>query len=89
MDWNIFITKTVTDYNKSQLGEKTQNSAYSTTSATHYKEKLFSDGEFLHVTIKDAAQYIYCNIIKPKNIIHIKCALGFCDECPEYNIPYK
>ena len=63
----------------------TCNISYSTTSATHYKEKLFSDGRFLHATIKDADQCISCTPIKPNNFIHIKCGLGFF-YCPEYNI---
>ena len=48
---------------------------------------MFPDGEFLHATIKDAAQCIPCLPIKPKNMIHINCALGFCDEFTDYNIP--
>ena len=48
---------------------------------------MFWYGECLHATIKDAAQCITCLSIKPNNMIHIKCALGVCDECPEYNIP--
>ena len=47
---------------------------------------MFPDGECLHATIKYAAQCITCIHIKPRNMIHIKCDLGFCDECPEYNI---
>ena len=38
-------------------------------------------------TIKDATNCITCLPITPKNMIHIKCDLGFGDECTEYNIP--
>ena len=44
------------------------------------------DGGCLHATIKDSAQGTTCYIIKTNNTIHIKCDLGCCDECPEYNI---
>ena len=47
---------------------------------------MFPHGECLHATIKYAAQCITCIHIKPRNIIHIKCDVGFCYECPEYNI---
>ena len=50
---------------------------------------MFPDGKLLHATIKDTPQCMLCNTIKQNNIIHIKCALGFCDEFPEYNIPDK
>ena len=52
-----------------------------------YKDKLFSYGEILHATIKDSSQCITGLPIKEKKMIHIKCALVFCDECTEYNIP--
>ena len=48
---------------------------------------MFPDGEFLHDTIKDAAQCITYLPIKPNNMININCDLCFCYECPEYNIP--
>ena len=47
---------------------------------------MFLYSECLHAVIKDAAQYITCLPIKPNNIIHIKCALAFCDKFPGYNI---
>ena len=63
------------------VGRHTRNSLFSTTSSEHNKYTLFQDGEYLHATIKDAAQCITCIPIKPKNIIEIKCTLGFCDGC--------
>ena len=54
-----------------------------------YKDKFFPDGECLNATIKDDAQCITSLFIKPNNIIHIKCALSFCDEWHEYNITYE
>ena len=60
-----------------------RNSLFNKKTDTHYKDVVFPDGECLHATIQDAAQCITCLPIKPNNIIHIKCALGFCDECPE------
>ena len=51
--------------------------------AAHYKEKVFPYGEFLRATTKDASHCISCTPIKPNNIIHIKCALGFCDDFPK------
>ena len=38
---NIFKTKVLTDLQHKYVGIHLQNSGYSTTSATHYKEKLF------------------------------------------------
>ena len=69
------------------MGGHTCNSLFSTKIDANYKDKVFPDGECLHTTIKDAVECITCLPIKPKNMIRIKCALGFCDECPEYNIP--
>ena len=43
----------------------------------------------MHSTIKDSAQSITCNPIKPKSIIHMECGLGFFDECTMYTIPDK
>ena len=48
---------------------------------------MFPDGECLHATFKDAAQFITCIPIKTNNMVHINCALDFCDYFPEYNIP--
>ena len=62
------------------------NSLFCTKSASHYKDKMFPYGEFLHATIKDADQCITCLTIKPQNMIHIKCDLGFCYVFTEYNI---
>ena len=70
---NRLITKIVTDLQHKSVGRHTRNSLFITTSAAHYKEKLFPYGEFLHDTIKDAAQYISCNNIQPKNTIIMKC----------------
>ena len=49
--------------------------------------QCFLDCECLHATIKDAVWCITFLHIKPNNMILIKCALGFCDESQEYNIP--
>ena len=84
IDLNIFIIKLVSDLQQKSVGRHMRNSAYITTISEHYKDKLFPDGECLHATIKVAAQCISCNHIKPKNIIHMKCSLGFCCECPTY-----
>ena len=54
-----------------------------TISTAHYNEKLFKYGEFLHATIKDAAQQISCTYINTNDIIHIKCALFFNYEYPK------
>ena len=61
----------------------THNRLFSTKSDECYKDKAFTDGEFLHATIKYAAQCITCLPIKPKNMINIKCDLGLCDRCLE------
>ena len=78
IDLNIFKTILVTNLQQKSVGRHTRNSLFSTTSNAHYKYKVFPDGGCLHGTIKYAAQYIP---IKPNNMIHIKCDLGFCDEC--------
>ena len=77
---NIFKTNIVLYLPKNKW-RHTCNSAYSTKSAAHNKEKLFPDGEFLHAYIKDSSQCISCTLIKPNNFIHMKFALGFFDEC--------
>ena len=88
-DLNRFITTLVTYLQHNSFRRHTCNSLFSTTSAAHYKNKVFPDGECLHDTIKDADQCITCISIKPNNMILIKCALYFCDEYPEYNIMYE
>ena len=87
IDLNIFKTKLVTDLQHNYVGRHTHNIAYITTKDSHNKDKVFPDGENLHATIKNAAQCISCTPIKPKNIINIKFALGFCADFPKYNIP--
>ena len=47
---NIFRTKVVSYLQHESVGRNTGNSAYSTTSAAHYKYKVFLDGEFLYAT---------------------------------------
>ena len=64
----------------------THNSVHSTISASHYKDRVFPDVECLDATIKYKTQCISYTTIKPDNIIHMKCALVFCDECPKYII---
>ena len=87
IDLNIFRIKPVTDLQQNYVGRHTCNSLFSTTSAAHYKDKLFPDSDFLHAAIKDAARCISCNLIKPKIITHMKCDLGFYDEFTKYIIP--
>ena len=86
---NRFITRLATYLQQKPTGRNTHNSLFITKSAAHYKDKLFPYGEFLHATIKYAAQCITCLPIKPNNMIPIKFSLGFYDEFPEYNIPNK
>ena len=50
-------------------------------SDVHDKDKVFPDGEYLHATIKDTDQCITCLPIELDKVIHIKCDLGFFDEC--------
>ena len=83
IDLNRFRTRLVIYLQHKSVGRHTCTSAFSNTSAKNYKKKVFPDGEFLHDTIKDTAQCISCTNIKPNNMIHIKCDLGFCDECTE------
>ena len=83
---NIFRTILVTYLQQNYVGRHTRNILFSTTCYAHYKDKNFPCDECLHAIIKDSAQWIAYLPIKPKNVIHIKCALGFCDEFPGYNI---
>ena len=87
MDWTISRTRLVTDLQHKYAGRHTQNSVFITKSAEHYKDIVFTYGNWLHATIKDADQCITCLLMKPNNMIHIKYALGFCGACPECNIP--
>ena len=80
---NILITILVIYLQKNFVGIHIRNSLFSYTIAAHYKEKFFPYGEFLNDTIKDADHCITCIPIKPKNVIHIKFSLGFCDKFPE------
>ena len=41
----------------------------------------------MHSNLKDAAPFIRSNLIKPENIINMKCDLCFCDEFPNCIIP--
>ena len=84
---NIFRTNIVSDPQQNSVGRDTHSSAFSTTSVAYHKGKVFTYGECLHATIKYSAQCISCNHNKTKNIINMKCDLGFCDECLKYIIP--
>ena len=59
--------------------DRTLNSLFITTRDALNKNRLFSGGEILHATDKDAAQCISCIPIKPKDMIRIKCDMFFCD----------
>ena len=83
IDLNISRTRLVTYLQQKSVGIHIRNILFITASAAHYKDKVFPDGEFLHATIKYAAHCITCVHIKPNNMIHIRCDLGFCDECHE------
>ena len=61
---NTFRTKLVSYLQQYSVGRKTQNSVYSTISDVNYKEKVFPYGEFLHATIRDAAQFITCTPVR-------------------------
>ena len=83
IDLNRLRTRLVTYLQQKSVGRNTHKFLSSNTSAAHYKDKVFQYGECLYATIKYAARYIACNNIKPKNMIYIKCGLGFCDECTD------
>ena len=77
IDLNIFRTNIVSYFQQIYVGRHIRNSPFSTKSYVNYKEKVVPYGEFLHANTKDASQCIACTLIKPKNIIHMKCDLGF------------
>ena len=77
LNLNIFRKILVIDLQQKYVGRHTCNSLFITTSVEYYKDKVFPDGECLHATIKNAAQFITCLTIKPNNIINIKCDLVF------------
>ena len=54
---------------------------------TMYQNQAFPNDEPLHATLKQAAAVICCPAPNDKNIIKMHCALRFCDNCPQYNIP--
>ena len=83
---NGFRTRLVTDLNQKSVFRHTNNSLCITTSAAHYKDKVFPDDQCLHANIKYADQCINFIHIRPKNMIHVKSGLVFSDEYPEYNI---
>ena len=83
----IFRTRLVTYLQQKYVVRHTRNSIFITRIDAHYKYIVLPDGKCLCGTIKDAAQYITFLNIKLKNMVHIKCNLVFCGECPEYNIP--
>ena len=80
---NTFIKNIVRYLQQKYVGRHKRNSAYSTTSDAHYKDKIFPYGVYLHATIKVADQTITCTSTKPNNIIQMKFSLDFCDECPK------
>ena len=86
VDLNRFRTKRVSYSQHKCVGIHTQNNAYSNTSYSYYKEKLFPGGDCLHDNIKYADQYISFTHIKPENIINMKCDLYFCGEYHKYII---
>ena len=86
IDLNKKNKRIVTDLKQKSILIHTCKSSFSTTRDAHYKEKVLPAGEFLHDTIKDAAQCISYTPIKPKNIMNMKYALGFCHECTKYII---
>ena len=81
---SIRINVTYLEYN--YVGRHTRNSLFSTTSSENFRYKVFPVGECLNDTIKDSSWRITCLTIKPKNMINIKCTLGFCDEFNDYII---
>ena len=89
IDLNIFRTIIVINLQKKSAGRHRCNNLSSTKRASNYKDKMFPDGDLLYDTIKDASHWILFLTIKPKNMIHIKFALDFCDVYPEYNNPDK
>ena len=80
-------TRIVTDLQQKYVGRHTYNSLFLTTRDAYYKDRVFPYGGVLHATIKYEAQCTTCIPIKPKNMINIKCNLGFYDECRRYIIP--
>ena len=77
VDINILRTIIIKYLKQKYVGIHTYNILFSTTSAANYKDKVFTYVECLHDTIKYAAHFITCLHVKPNNIIHIKCDLGF------------
>ena len=83
IDLNIFRMRLVIYLQHKYVGRHTRNILFSTTSGAYYKDNMFTDGECLHATIKDATQCITCLPIKPKNMTNIKRDFGFFYEYPE------
>ena len=50
---NRFISKIVTHLQHNYVRRHKLNSEFRTTSAENYMEKVFTDGEYLHATIKE------------------------------------
>ena len=84
--FNRFRTNLVETFQQKYVCRHTFNSVYSTTSASHCKDKVFPYSECLHANIEDEDQCISVTPIKPKNIIHTNCDLGSCCECNKYSI---
>ena len=79
-DMHIYLkrprTRIVIYLQQKSVGRHIRNSLFSSTSAAHYKY-IFPDGEYLHATIKDAAQCITCLTVK-KNVWFIASVIwGF------------
>ena len=83
----MFITILVKSLQLISADRKRRSSLFNTTSSAYFKDKEFPGGECLHFNIKYSDQCIIYLPIKPMNMIHIKCALVFFNDCPEYNIP--
>ena len=56
IDLNRSRTRLVTYLQQQSIGRHTHNSLFSTKHAAHYKDKVITDSECLHSTIKYDAQ---------------------------------
>ena len=74
---NIFRTDILSNLQQNSDRIHTCSIAYSTTSYSHFKDKVFIYSEFLNAIIKDADKFISCTPIKPNNIIHTKFAFFY------------
>ena len=66
---------------------RTRTRANELEDAERYSNLVLPDGKPLHPKAKDALISIQCPPVQPLGLLHWKCVLKRCDNCPSYIVP--